>query len=438
MNKFFSGLSAKMAVFVFGLIAVMALAACGGGGGVTPNPNDNGNGNGNNTPTTGTVAGSVLDAGLGLKVVAQADDASPEPIEGADVTLTESETGDVVDTTTTDENGEFEFEDVPANETYDVKVEVEIGDDLNGDGQPDSVETKSRVRVKAGKENRCDTELSTEDSSGDGNTDSLVVNTNIDDSNGQSRNRNRQRHRDGQTDLDEDGDGNFDTSIDDNDHDGIDDNIDGDDDNDGIDDSADADSNDDGVSDATEFEIKGAIEAVGEGTITIGGVTYAFDELTRMFRDYGEALSVDELIVGAVVEVEGYQTEDGSFYATKIKLETEDDDDSDAPEFEVKGAIEALSEGTITIAGVTYSFDESTRLLDDNGNEITLEQLLVGLFVELEGHETETGTFHASKIKIESEDDSGNDDTGGDDDGGMDDDGNDDTGGDDDGGDDTP
>src|SRR3990172_1378688 len=99
MNKFFGGFSGSLAVFLVGVIAVFTLAACGGG--------------------------------LTLRMASQAGAGENEPVEGADVTLTNTETGEVEDETTTDANGEYEFEDVPADETFEVGVTVELEDDLD-------------------------------------------------------------------------------------------------------------------------------------------------------------------------------------------------------------------------------------------------------------------------------------------------------------------
>jgi hypothetical protein len=400
-----------MAVLV--AAALFAVAACGGGGGnsIVPGP---GNPPADQTQY-GTVQGKLTDAGLAFRGTSQAED--PAPLSGVIVQLVEKLTGRVIGETLTDANGEFKFEMVPAGEQYQVKVKLELEFDLNGDGTPDKVELSFEVMVTPGQATELIQMLGLADADGDGIPDSIDVETELRDGDGVHQERTRHRQRDGETQIDSNGDGTFDDSVSDDDADGIANEHDSDDDNDGIRDEGDDDQNGDGMEDNVEFELTGTIDAVGEGTLTVDGVEYAFDQNTRFLNDTGEPVTLAEFPAGTFVEIEGWILEDGSMYLKKVKIEDESEvegGDDNGTAFEFKGTIEAVGDGAITVDGQVYTFDEFTKFLNDSGNLITLAELAVGMFVEIEGWTLENGSMYLKKLKIEDETEDGiGDDNGG-------------------------
>ncbi len=90
--------------------------------------------------------------------------------------------------------------------------------------------------------------------------------------------------------------------------------------------------------DDNEVEFTGAIESIGTSSLVVAGRTVLVDASTRIEGDAsehggGDDLTLSDLAVGDVLEVEGDEQADGSVLARKIELEDDhdgdDDDDSD-------------------------------------------------------------------------------------------------------------
>ncbi|HET7294392.1 MAG TPA: DUF5666 domain-containing protein [Vicinamibacteria bacterium] len=88
--------------------------------------------------------------------------------------------------------------------------------------------------------------------------------------------------------------------------------------------------------DQGEVEFKGHIESIGDSSLVVDGRTVLVDASTRI-KDGDTEITLADLVVGALVEVEGFVQSDGSVLAKKIKVEDdgdgddedEDDDDDD-------------------------------------------------------------------------------------------------------------
>jgi hypothetical protein len=236
---------------------------------------------------------------------------------------------------------------VPAGQEYTLRVKLELELDLNGDGTPDNVEISFDVLVTPGQAAEILQALGFADSDGDGVPDALDVVTQSKDGLGEREHRERM-HGDGQA----------------------------------------------------EVELKGVIEAFGEGTITVGGKTFAVNEFTQFLDHNGNAALPETFTLGMFVEIEGLMSQDGTLVAYKVKVEDEDDNGT---EIELKGVIEAYENGTITVSGRTFVITETTKFMDDNGNPVSPQTFTVGTFVEIEGFEGTDGTFFAHKVKVEDE-----------------------------------
>lgn len=75
-----------------------------------------------------------------------------------------------------------------------------------------------------------------------------------------------------------------------------------------------------------EVELRGAIDAIGPDSITVGGQVFLTNGATAYRGDHGTTLDRSDLAVGDVVEIEGTRDANGNLVASKVKLEDESGD----------------------------------------------------------------------------------------------------------------
>ncbi len=124
-----------------------------------------------------------------------------------------------------------------------------------------------------------------------------------------------------------------------------------------------------------ENEVEGPIASIDpdNGSFVVLGLTI----LTNLDTVFDET-SFDELMVGNVVEVSGYQSGENQIVATRVELKSEAYTDGD--EIEVKGTISELDQDNTTFMLGLQAVDYSQATFDDIPNN----QLSNGLYVEVE------------------------------------------------------
>ncbi|RMF60433.1 MAG: hypothetical protein D6743_14945, partial [Calditrichaeota bacterium] len=155
----------------------------------------------------------------------------------------------------------------------------------------------------------------------------------------------------------------------------------------------------DDVPGENEVEVKGEIQVLGDGEIQVSGVVFLVDDNTRIVDERGREIAFADLQVGVVVEVKAVVQADGSFLATKIKIE-----DRLKDELEITGTIEALTDTSVTVDGREFLVDANTEILDDMKNPIDFADLSEGQLVEIRAEILADGTLLATRIKLEDED----------------------------------
>lgn len=128
----------------------------------------------------------------------------------------------------------------------------------------------------------------------------------------------------------------------------------------------------------TEVEIEGLIESiVSDDSFMIRGLAVRFDASTE-FDDGGP----DNIAVGVALEVEGSLDADGVLVATEIEFEDFDDRDASV---ELEGRVDAVSDDSIELLGLTITVDSRTRLIDDRDDmrRFSFADLVVGDIVEV-------------------------------------------------------
>ncbi|MFQ5630318.1 MAG: DUF5666 domain-containing protein, partial [bacterium] len=145
-----------------------------------------------------------------------------------------------------------------------------------------------------------------------------------------------------------------------------------------------------------DIEVEGVILAIVDSSITVGQFTFRITTSTIILDADNNFIALSDLRTGLVVEVHANVGENNTFIATRIKVE-----DVEANEIEVKGFIDALTDSSLTVSGSTFLVDDSTEVLDDDGVASNFEALKIGMFIEIHGEVSFTGTLRAKQIKIE-------------------------------------
>ncbi len=147
---------------------------------------------------------------------------------------------------------------------------------------------------------------------------------------------------------------------------------------------------------ANEIEIKGSIEAISGDTVTVSGVAFLTDSNTVILDHQRLPITLADLLVGQFVEVKGFQNADGSWYASKIKIE-----DFFHEDMEYKGYIDSLGTDWLAVLGNVIYVDSNTVVLDASRLPISFGDLTVGTKVEVKAIVQADGSLLAVRIKIE-------------------------------------
>ena len=155
----------------------------------------------------------------------------------------------------------------------------------------------------------------------------------------------------------------------------------------------------------SEVEVRGPVEALGADRVTVAGRVFVVDASTRLYDHDDSPVPLATFAVGTYVEAEGRPLGDGTFLASKVKLEDESnsdddgDDDDDGQEVEVHGSVQAIDGASMTVGGRRFLTGPATRYLDDDGNTLSRDAFRVGDLVEVEGYALADGTVQARKIQ---------------------------------------
>ena len=163
---------------------------------------------------------------------------------------------------------------------------------------------------------------------------------------------------------------------------------------------------DDGTIQASEIKIRafwqnysefnGTIEDLGSDWITVNGVRFSIDSTTRIYTSHKRMISLEQLIVGQLVEIKALLLEDNTWLAKIIKLE-----DNHTGEIEITGTIVTIGEDTLVVGGITFVTDEYTAFCGFKDDSIQFSDLEVGQMVEIEGYPMTDSRYYAKKIRLD-------------------------------------
>jgi hypothetical protein len=149
-----------------------------------------------------------------------------------------------------------------------------------------------------------------------------------------------------------------------------------------------------------EVEFRGRVESKAGDRLTVAGRGVAVGGATEILGRQNQPIPLDNVAVGAFVEVEGWPQPDGSVLAKKVKLE-DGDGAEDANEVEFRGQVEAAGSSGLVVAGRSVTVDGMTELLGRQNDRVALSAITVGSFVEVEGWLQPDGSVLARKVKLE-------------------------------------
>ena len=141
-------------------------------------------------------------------------------------------------------------------------------------------------------------------------------------------------------------------------------------------------------------------------SVVLLDITFRFDALTRL-EDKSDAnaepLTIDDLAAGDYVEVRGEENPAGSGEILASIFERLDPD----TETELQGFVEAVSQPTFTILGVTIETGGSTVFRDDIGTVLSsaefFSQVTTGSLVKAKGVESSVDVITAQEVSFETE-----------------------------------
>jgi len=143
-------------------------------------------------------------------------------------------------------------------------------------------------------------------------------------------------------------------------------------------------------------EVRGEVTEASGDSVTVNGVTFLLDKNTRY--EHGGA---DKLIVGALVEVEGYPNSNGDLVAKEVEFEDHDS------ELEIKGYVAAITStadpnvGMMEINGQSFQVNSSTIMQDSSDAHEThfnLMSLNVGDLIKIYYFD-DNGRFVVTKLE---------------------------------------
>ncbi len=148
------------------------------------------------------------------------------------------------------------------------------------------------------------------------------------------------------------------------------------------------------------LKVEGAIEAIGEQSVTVQGMLFNVDSSTVILDADFQAITLADLSEGQMVHIKAKEQEDGSYLALRIKLENEPQATVD-----ITGAIQAITSDSVTVNDMRFYVSEKTEIYDLQDQLITLADLQVGQIVEVKGTMLNDGTYCAGKIEVEEDPD---------------------------------
>ncbi len=145
--------------------------------------------------------------------------------------------------------------------------------------------------------------------------------------------------------------------------------------------------------DPTRVRVQGPVDAVESDTLTIAGMKVMLASTTTVMDQDGNTATLGDLAVGQSVDVDAEGQSVGAPVATQIRIKKV---------ARVTGAIAAVTENSITVAGATVQLDVNTLVLGSRNVPLTIAALSVGQFAKVNTEFTGAGLVASTVELIES------------------------------------
>lgn len=154
--------------------------------------------------------------------------------------------------------------------------------------------------------------------------------------------------------------------------------------------------------DATdEIALTGFVEALTDTTIKVSSAIFLVNAATVVMDQNAARIPLAALQTRMMIAIRGDRRFDNSVLAKEIRIE----DFLQPNEIELRGEIVSLSENSVRAAGIDFSRDAQTVILDLNGAVTTFSRLMIGTIVQIRA-KASANNWQATRIKIENEIDS--------------------------------
>lgn len=148
--------------------------------------------------------------------------------------------------------------------------------------------------------------------------------------------------------------------------------------------------------DNDELEFTGKIESLEAAALVVRGVKFSINQHTLVLDQRNNPIKFTDLQTGWLVEIRADRRHDGTWLATRIKVEDQPND-----EIEVNGLIEALDSNSLTVLKMKFTVNAATVVLDQRNHPIKFADLKTGQRVEVRAERQADGTLLANRIKRE-------------------------------------
>jgi flagellar hook assembly protein FlgD len=145
-----------------------------------------------------------------------------------------------------------------------------------------------------------------------------------------------------------------------------------------------------------DMELTAVIQALGDSTLTLAELQFRVTRATIILDYDNRFISLAALRTGLLVEVRANVLSDSSLVATRIQIE-----EDNLTQIEVKGFIDALTNTSLTVSGLTFVIGDSVAVIDQNGSATHFAALRAGMLVEVRGLVRFDRRLQATFIKIE-------------------------------------
>lgn len=148
------------------------------------------------------------------------------------------------------------------------------------------------------------------------------------------------------------------------------------------------------------LEIFGQIESLNRdslNTFTLFGRTFLVTNTTVFLDRDNQPITFDDLNVGDFVEVRAQLAPSGTLVALRVKLRNSPNND----EFEFTGSINLLSFNVIRVDAFEFLVNAATVYLGADEQPITIEDLHLGMTVQVTAKRQANGALTALRVKVE-------------------------------------